>query len=132
MSGVVGTLVATRILIATAAGLTMVIATVGCTTMRAVSHTERPLEEVLRTGDHIVVYEDTGRILDMRYVLIDGGTLRGSLAADGLTPVAVELDRIERVEVERLAAGRSSLAVAGGIILAPIAALGLGLGLAEQ
>lgn len=121
-----------RNLIVVVAALAVLATVCGCTSMREVRLTKRPLEEVLRTGDHIVVYEDTGRILDMRYVLIDGGTLRGSLAADGLTPVAVELVRIERVEVERLAAGRSSLAVAGGIILAPIAALGLGLGLAEQ
>lgn len=112
--------------------VSLLFASAGCTSMREVRPAERPLTEVLRTGDHVIVYEDTGRIVDMRYVRTDGTTLRGSLYTDGLTPVTVEIDRIERVEVERIAAGRTGLAVAGGIILAPIAALGLGLALAEQ
>ncbi|WP_405231709.1 hypothetical protein [Lentisalinibacter salinarum] len=112
--------------------VSLLFASTGCTTMREVRPGERPLREVLRTGDHVIVYEDTGRIVDMRYVWTDGTTLRGSLFADGLTPVEVEIDRIERVEVERIAAGRTGLAVVGGIIMAPIAALGLGMALAEQ
>lgn len=120
-----------RIIISWAVG-SLLFASMGCTTMREVRPAERPLQEVLRTGDHVIVYEDSGRIVDMRYVRTDGTTLRGSLFADGLTPVEVEIDRIERVEVERIAAGRTGLAVVGGIIMAPIAALGLGMSLAEQ
>ena len=112
--------------------LSFLVTSVGCTSMRELRPSDRALDEVLRTGDHVIVYEDTGRIVDMRYVRTDGSLLRGSLFEDGLTPVAVEMERIERVEIERVAVGRTSLAVAGGIILAPIAALGLGLSLAEQ
>lgn len=111
---------------------TSLVATAGCTSMREIEFTDRPLPELLRPGDHLLVYQNDGRILDIRYVRIDGSLLRGSLYADGLEPVAIDLAQVERLEVERIAAGRTTLAIAGGIVLAPVAALGLGAALAEQ
>ena len=104
----------------------------GCTSMQELQANDRPLEEVLRQGDHIVVYENSGRIVDMRYVRMDGRLLLGSLYANGLSTVEVDVDDIERIEIERISAGRTTLAVMGGIALAPIAALGMGAELANQ
>ena len=102
-----------------------------CTTMQEVRHPEASLGDYLKIGDHIVVYTTSGAIVDMRYVLLDGDTIRGSLYHDGLETVAVRLDEIEKIEAERIAAGRTTAAVLGGIALAPIAAMGAGVALAD-
>ena len=104
----------------------------GCTTMKEVKQKDRPLGDYLNIGDHIVVYEKSGKIVDMRFVLIEDDVLRGSYFDDGLEPVEIRLDQIEKVEAERIAVGRSAAVVLGGILLAPIAAVGAGLALAGQ
>ena len=104
----------------------------GCTTMQEVKPQKGLLTDHLKIGDHIVVYEKSGRIVDMRFVLIEGEVLRGSLFDDGLEPVEIKLDHIEKIQAERIAAGRTTAAVLGGIVLAPIAAVGAGLAIAEQ
>lgn len=104
----------------------------GCTTMQEVKPQKGPLTDYLKIGDHIVVYEKSGRIVDIRFVLIEGEVLRGSLFDDGLEPVEIKLDQIEKIEAERIAAGRTTAAVLGGIVLAPIAAVGAGLAIAEH
>jgi len=104
----------------------------GCTTMQEVKPQEGSLTDNLEIGDRIIVYENSGRIVDMRFVLIEGEALRGSLFFDGLEPVEINLHDIEKIEAERIAAGRTTAAVLGGIVLAPIAAVGAGLALAEQ
>ncbi len=100
--------------------------------MQEVKPQEGLLTGHLKIGDHIVVYEKSGRIVDMRFVLIEGEVLRGSLFDDGLEPVGIKLDQIEKIEAERIAVGRTTAAVLGGIVLAPIAAVGAGLAIAEQ
>ena len=104
----------------------------GCTTMKEVRTRDVSLADHLEMGDRIVVYEKSGRIVTMRYVRVDGTVLRGSLADDGLEPVEIFLDGIERIESERVAVWRTAGAVLGGIVLAPIAAVGAGLALAGQ
>ena len=104
----------------------------GCTTMKEVKPKDRPLADYLDIGDHIVVYEKSGKIGDMRCVLIEDDVLRGSYFDDGLEPVEIRLDQIEKVEAERIAVGRSAAVVLGGILLAPIAAVGAGLALVVQ
>ena len=104
----------------------------GCTTMQEVKQQNQPLATYLKVGDHIKIYEKQGRIIDMRYVRIDGTTLRGSLYSNGMEAVAVELDQIEKIEAERIEPGRTTAAVLGGIVVAPIIALGAGMSLAEQ
>ena len=86
----------------------------------------------IEIGDHIIVYETDGRIVDMRFVLVEGDVLRGSLFDDGPESVEIKLEHIEKIEAERIAFGRSTAAVLGGIVLAPLAAVGAGLALAEQ
>ena len=103
-----------------------------CTTMKEVRPADGNLADYLKIGDHIVVYESSGRIIDMRFVRIDGDVLRGSYSDDGLDAVEVRIDDIERIEAERLAAGRTTGAVIGGIVLAPLAAVGAGIALSGQ
>lgn len=105
---------------------------VACTTMQEVKPRDGTVTDYLEIGDHIIVYEKSGRIVDMRFVLVDDGVLRGSLFSDGLEPVEIEIEQIERIEAERIAAGRTAGAVLGGIVLAPIAAVGAGIAIAEQ
>ena len=83
-------------------------------------------------NSNLIVYETNGRIVDMRFVLIEGNVLRGSLFDDGLESVEIKLEHIEKIEAERIAFGRTTAAVLGGIVLAPLAAVGAGLALAEQ
>ncbi len=110
----------------------LLFALVGCTTMQEVKQQEGLLTNYLEIGDHIIVYETSGRMVDMRFVLVEGNVLRGSLFNDGLEAVEIKLEHIEKIEAERIALGRTTAAVLGGIVLAPIAALGAGLALAEQ
>lgn len=104
----------------------------GCTTMKEVRPQDGSVVDYLEIGDHIVVYEKSGRIVDMRFVLGDENVLRGSLSHDGLEAVEISIADIERIEAERVAAGRTTGVIVGGIVLAPIAALGAGLALAGQ
>jgi hypothetical protein len=100
--------------------------------MQEVRQQDRSLTDYLEIGDHIIVYETTGRIVDMRFVLVEGNVLRGSLFDDGLEPIEIELEQIEKIEAERIAAGRTTVAVLGGIVLAPVAAIGAGMSMAGQ
>lgn len=109
-----------------------ILALVGCTSMQEVNKRDATLADYLQIGDHIKIYEKQGRIIDMRFVRIDGKTIRGSLFSNGMEAVAVELDQIEKIEAERIEPGRTTAAVLGGIVLAPIVALGAGISIAEQ
>lgn len=104
----------------------------GCTTMKELPSDSESLADRLQTGDHIIVYEDSGRVFDMRFVLIDGDVLRGSLVRDGQEAVEIRLADISKVEAERVAVGRTTGAVLGGAVLLPIAAMGAGLALADE
>ncbi len=110
----------------------LLFALAACTTMQAVKQQEGLLTDYLVIGDHIIVYATDGRIVDMRFVLVEGDVLRGSLFDDGLEPVEIKLEHIEKIEAERIAFGKSTAAVLGGIVLAPLAAVGAGLALAGQ
>ena len=102
-----------------------------CTTLKEVGSVDVPLDQILKTGDRIVVYEKTGRVIDMRYVLLGNGEIRGSLTENGLKAVEVRIDQIEKIEAERIGAGRTTVAVIGGIVFLPIVALGAGIGMAD-
>lgn len=104
----------------------------GCTTMQKIKEGEESLSNLLLVGDHIIVYKKSGQIVDMRYVRIDGTILRGSLFNNGLEAVAIDIKTIEKIEAERINVGRTTAATMGGIILLPLAAIGIGIGLAEK
>ena len=121
-----------RLCIHRSTSILLLFALAGCTTMQEVKQQEELLTDYLEIGDHIIVYETNGRIVDMRFVLVEGNVLRGSLFDDGLESVEIELEHIEKIEAERIALGRSTAAVLGSIVLAPLAAVGAGLALAGQ
>lgn len=111
----------------------LLLANAGCTSLQQIRVGEgRSLDDYLELGDRLVVYETGGRIVDMRYVRTPDGALVGSLTNDGLESVTVRVAGIERIEAERVAVGRTAGAVIGGIVLAPIAAVGAGMSLAER
>ena len=87
------------------------------------------LTERLEAGDHLVIYEKSGRIADMTLTLIDGDSLKGTLAGNNFIPVEVDINDIEKIEVEKIDGVKTTLAVVGGAIvimpLAMIAAVGL-------
>ncbi len=105
------------------------ISLVGCTTMRPMETEQSKLTEQLEVGDHLIVYEKSGRIVDMTLDVIDGDSLEGTLAGNNFIPVGVNIDDIEKIEVEKIDGVKTTLAVVGGVIvivpLAMIAAVGL-------
>ncbi len=97
------------------------ISLVGCTTMRPVESGQSNLTEQLEVGDHLVIYEKSGRIADMTLTLIDGDILEGTLAGNTFIPVEVDINDIEKIEVEKIDGVKTTLAVVGGtIVLLPL------------
>ena len=77
------------------------IAMSACTTMEDVLPDTGSVSRQLDTGDRIIVYTKAGESVDMHYVLIKDGEIRGSLHEDGLQPVAIDLGEIRAIKVER-------------------------------
>ena len=97
------------------------ISLVGCTTMRPMETEQSKLTEQLEVGDHLIVYEKSGRIVDMTLDVIDGDSLEGTLAGNNFIPVEVDIDDIEKIEVEKIDGVKTTLAVVGGtIVLLPL------------
>jgi hypothetical protein len=61
-----------------------------------------------------VIYEKSGRIVDMTLDVIDGDSLEGTLAGNNLIPVEVDINDIEKIEVEKIDGVKTTLAVVGG------------------
>ncbi len=93
------------------------ISLVGCTTMRPIESGQSNLTEQLEVGDHLVIYEKSGRIADMTLTLIDGDILKGTLAGNNFIPVEVDINDIEKIEVEKIDGVKTTLAVVGGTIV---------------
>lgn len=111
-----------RLFVILLAGISMV----GCTTMRTVDSQPANLTEQIEVGDHLVVYEKSGRIVDMTVSVISDTTLEGTLAENTFAPVTVVIDDIEKIEVEKIDGAKTTLAVVGGtIIILPLAFLAL-------
>lgn len=107
------------------------ISLIGCTSMRELDAQHPDFAEQIEVGDHLVVHEKTGRVVDMTLTEIDGGVLYGSYHGQGLQSVDVYIDDIAMIEIEKISVAKTSAAVVGGIVLLPIAALGLGLAAAS-
>jgi len=93
------------------------ISLIGCTTMRPIEAQQSNLAEQVEVGDHLIVYEKSGRIVDMTLGVIDGDSLEGTLADDTLIPVEVDINDIEKIEVEKIDGAKTTLAVVGGTII---------------
>ena len=75
-------------------------------------------------GDRIVVYETTGRIVDMTYSHVDGDRIVGSTSSSGYAPVEIAFADVQRIEIERIDGAKTTLAIIGGtIIVVPLVAL---------
>ena len=94
-----------------------------CTTLHPAPASYVSLSAQVEPGDRVVIYEKSGRIIDMRVVSIDVEEIRGSLTEDGLEAITVQLSEIERIEVEKIALARTALAVLGGIVALPFIAI---------
>ncbi len=110
--------------------LIVIVCMVGCTSMKPVKQ-ESP-EQSIQFKDRIVVYEKSGRIVDMKVVKIEQNQITGSLTEDPLSSVTIHFDDIEKIELESVDGGKTVLAVIGGILLLPILLLGLLFGVAES
>lgn len=107
--------------------LMTVFALAGCTSMRAMDISEANFTEQLETGDHLIITEKSGRIVDMTFAQVDGNVLFGSEHNNGLSSVEVEIDQILQIEIEKISGAKTTGAVVGGIVLLPIVAVGAGL-----
>ncbi|NVJ48852.1 MAG: hypothetical protein HWE13_11955 [Gammaproteobacteria bacterium] len=96
----------------------LILSLAGCTSMRAVNPGQS--HESLALKDRIVVYEKSGRVIDMTLVRIDEHQIVGSLTNAPMTSVIIDLDDVEKIEVEAIDGGKTTLAVVGGIILLPL------------
>ena len=104
----------------------------GCTSMRPVDITQTDFADAFETGDHLVVYEKQGRVIDMKFTGIENGVMFGSLYTDGLMSVEVVLNYIEKIEIEKIYGENTTGAIVGGIILLPIVAAGAVVGVAAS
>lgn len=96
----------------------------GCTTMRPIDGREASVTEQVEAGDHLVVYEKAGRIVDMTVREVDNDRITGTLTESAGATVEVDVDDIEKVEIEKLDGARTTLAVVGGtIVVVPLAIL---------
>lgn len=93
------------------------ISLIGCTTMRPIEPQQANLAEQVEVGDHLIVYEKSGRIIDMTVSVIDGDRIEGTLADSSGFPVAVDVNEIEKIEVEKIDGAKTTLAVVGGTIV---------------
>ena len=96
---------------------------VGCTSMRPLDANQANLASELEAGDHVVVYERSGRILDMDFRDLENDRIRG-WATDGTGPVSADVGDIERLEIEKIDGVKTTLAVAGGTVAAAVVIAG--------
>lgn len=102
--------------------LITIISLTGCATMRPVSLGAAKISRQHDADDHLVVYEKSGRVIEMTYVEMIDGTLRGRLTDSSQEPISVILADIERLDVEKMDGVKTTLAVVGGtIVMLPLA-----------
>lgn len=104
--------------------LLTVVSLIGCTTMRPMDTRQADLHEELETDDHLVIYEKSGRIVDMTFIEMDGDRIRGRLRDGSLGSITVAISDIEKMEIEKIDGAKTTLAVVGGtIVILPLAAI---------
>ena len=112
--------------------LFFVISLAGCTSMLTVDMSQADFASHFEAGDHLVVYEKQGRIVDMKLTQVDNDVLYGSLSDDGLMAVEVYLADVEKIEIEKISGAKTTGAIVCGIVLLPIVAAGAVVGVAAQ
>lgn len=109
-----------------------VFALAGCTSMRPVDIAQADFTSNFEPGDHLVVYEKQGRIIDMNFTQVEDGFLYGSLSNDGMATVEVNLADVQKIEIEKISGAKTTGAIAGGIVLLPVVAAGAVLAVAAS
>ena len=100
------------------------IALSGCTTMRPINGQATDVAEGAKAGDRMVIYETSGRIIDMTYSHMDGDRIVGTTSGNQHAPVDVAIADVKRLEVEKLDGAKTTLAIIGGtIVIVPLVAL---------
>ncbi len=110
-----------KIIIILIAGISLI----GCTTMRPIDTRKADLTEQLKVGDYVVIYQKSGGSVRMTIDTIDAYTLQGTLGKKGGRFVQVDISNIETIERERIAVAKTTGAILGGIVLLPVAVLGV-------
>ncbi len=95
--------------------LLAILALPGCTTTRPVDSTTG-LATQIQPGDHLVVYESTGRKLDMTLQGLAKDRLTGTLRADEGKTVEVLFTDIEKMEVRKIDRAKTAGVVVGTIL----------------
>ena len=72
-----------------------------CSTMTDLRVEESSLSRQLETGDRIVVQTKDGQLVDMHYVLVENGEIRGSRFEDGLQPVTISIESVEVIRAKK-------------------------------
>ena len=72
-----------------------------CSTMTNLRVEECSLSRQLETGDRIVVQTKDGHLVDMHYVLVENGEIRGSRFEDGLQPVTISIESVETIQAKK-------------------------------
>lgn len=93
------------------------LALIGCTSMRPIGSGPADLVAELEPGDHLIIYERSGRIVDMTLTEIDGDLLHGRPTGLVAAPLTVDIGDIERIEVEKVDPGKTVLAGIGTVIV---------------
>lgn len=98
------------------------ISLIGCTSMRPVDAQRTDLAAELEVDDQLVVYENSGRIIDMTFIALQDETIRGRMNDGSQGPISVAVADIEKLEIEKIDGAKTTLAVVGGtIVIVPIA-----------
>jgi hypothetical protein len=84
--------------------------------MQQVDAEPTTLADQLEVGDRVIVYEKSGRVIDMTVTSIDENTLRGAFTRNPLTGVEIQVENIAKIEVEEIDGGMTALAVVGGTL----------------
>lgn len=104
---------------------------IGCTSMVKMDHADPQKVAEIKIGDHLLVYEKSGRVSDFIVAYADETKVRGNVVQSGKSQVntgeyQVEINwqDITKLEIEKPDGAKTILAIAGGIVLIPVIVLG--------
>ena len=98
----------------------------GCTTTRTVDSTTG-LTAQIQSGDHLIVYENSGRKLDMTLQSLANDRLTGMLSGNDGKTVEVLFTDIEKIEVKEIDRAKTA-----GVVIGTILGAALVIGLNEM
>ena len=94
-----------------------------CTSMKMYTGSYSELADEVAAGDHVMIRDRTGRVVDMRLTAVSAESLTGTLTGRSAT-VVVPIADIERIDIERVDGLKTSFAVVGGVAFAALVVAG--------